>query len=69
MTTVREIAINKKQFAQHLEAFLVAASLVNDEEDIKNIDFGISENSIVLKVKIRKEVEGKSITINGNKKT
>lgn len=69
MTTVREFAINKKQFEDHLASFLVAASIVDDNEDIKGIDFVDEGNRIGLKVKIRKEVEGKSITINGKKET
>lgn len=69
VTAYRELSINKKQFEDHLASFFTAASLVDDNEDIKSIEFEVFPDRIACKLKIRKEVEGKTLRINGEEKS
>jgi hypothetical protein len=67
----REVTLNRKQLIDILESHFGAMTAINDNESIRDIEFGdMSDNLIKLNLKISTVKEGKVITLaNGKKKT
>lgn len=66
-TRTIETAINLEQFKQHFEAFLRSSSFVNDNEDVKKLDFdfkGIKDGKLPFKMTLNKREEVRLIIHN-----
>lgn len=61
-----EMAISKSNIENQVAALLYATGVFNDKDDIKSIEFGdMNGDQVQIKVKFKKEQEGKLIIPNG----